>query len=67
MNRRDTGDVKVSVTDTGCGIAPSHQQQIFTPFNRLGFENTTIEGMGIGLVRSLCALFVVFFLRLLLC
>lgn len=41
---------RIEVTDTGRGIAEDKLKQLFTPFNRLGSENTTIEGTGIGLV-----------------
>ena len=37
------------VTDTGMGICEKDQKDLFTPFNRLGAENTNIEGTGIGL------------------
>lgn len=39
----------ISVTDTGNGISPEHQRQLFQPFNRLGAESSNIEGTGIGL------------------
>jgi len=42
--------VRVSVTDTGVGIASEKQQHLFEPFNRLGAEMGAIEGTGIGLV-----------------
>jgi len=40
------------VTDTGKGIAQDLQQDVFTPFNRLGAEAQEIEGTGIGLSIS---------------
>ena len=43
------GRVRLEVTDTGLGIAPSHLAQVFQPFNRLGNEQGNIEGTGIGL------------------
>ena len=46
----DIRKVRVSVVDTGPGIAPHKQQQLFVPFNRLGLEGSGIEGTGIGLV-----------------
>lgn len=46
------GTVKISITDTGLGIAEEKQAQIFEPFNRLGAENSEIEGTGIGLTIS---------------
>ena len=44
--------VRVSVADSGPGIATDKQAQLFQPFNRLGAEMGTIEGTGIGLVIS---------------
>ena len=41
--------VRNMVTDTGMGIAKDKQSQLFTAFSRLGKENSTIEGTGIGL------------------
>jgi signal transduction histidine kinase/ActR/RegA family two-component response regulator len=45
------GDRQVSlvVTDTGPGILPADLERIFAPFERLGAEQTGIEGSGIGL------------------
>ncbi len=42
--------VRVSVTDTGAGLAPEQLGQLFQPFNRLGQESSPEEGTGIGLV-----------------
>ncbi len=44
--------VRVSVIDTGAGLAPEMLEQLFQPFNRLGQERSTEEGTGIGLVMS---------------
>ncbi|HEY6529697.1 MAG TPA: PAS domain-containing protein [Cellvibrionaceae bacterium] len=41
---------RILVQDTGKGIALEKQHQIFQPFNRLGEENSKIEGSGVGLV-----------------
>ena len=38
-----------AVTDTGNGLSPEQQQNLFTAFNRLGAEKSGIEGTGIGL------------------
>ncbi|MEW5892103.1 MAG: response regulator [Pseudomonadota bacterium] len=43
---------RVSVRDTGPGIAPERLKALFQPFNRLGAENTAVDGTGIGLVIS---------------
>ncbi|MDB5823391.1 MAG: putative sensor/response regulator hybrid [Herminiimonas sp.] len=42
--------VRVSVKDTGAGLAPAQLEQLFQPFNRLGQEAGAEEGTGIGLV-----------------
>ncbi|MBT3306946.1 MAG: response regulator [Alphaproteobacteria bacterium] len=39
----------ISVIDTGKGIPEEKQDQLFTPFSRLGLENSDITGTGIGL------------------
>jgi PAS domain S-box-containing protein len=44
--------VRISVRDTGAGLAPEKLNQLFQPFNRLGKENSAEEGTGIGLVMS---------------
>jgi signal transduction histidine kinase/CheY-like chemotaxis protein len=41
---------RISVRDTGAGLAPETLAQLFQPFNRLGRESGTEEGTGIGLV-----------------
>jgi signal transduction histidine kinase/CheY-like chemotaxis protein/HPt (histidine-containing phosphotransfer) domain-containing protein len=46
------GRYRVEVSDTGAGIALDKQSQVFTRFNRLGAEMSTIEGTGIGLSLS---------------
>ena len=38
-----------AVRDTGPGIAPDLLEHLFDPFDRLGAENSGIEGTGIGL------------------
>ena len=60
---RPGGEVKVSwqvreercdlrITDDGLGMAPEKLARLFEPFNRLGAENSKVEGTGIGLVLS---------------
>ncbi len=39
----------LTVADTGPGIPPTDLERIFVPFERLGAEQTAIEGTGIGL------------------
>ncbi len=45
----DAGRLRVSVADTGFGIAPDKQKKLFLPFERAGQETGPIEGTGIGL------------------
>ena len=42
--------IRISVRDTGVGLAPEQLAQLFQPFNRLGKETGAEEGTGIGLV-----------------
>lgn len=49
-NEVEEGFLRVSVTDTGNGLSFKQQEQLFTAFNRLGLEQTEVEGSGIGLV-----------------
>ena len=43
---------RISVRDTGAGIAVEKLARLFTPFDRLGAERSTVEGTGLGL--ALC-------------
>ena len=49
---RDDEHLRISVTDTGPGIAPDKIPLLFRPFERLGAELTATEGTGIGLSLS---------------
>ena len=42
--------IRISVRDTGVGLAAEQLAQLFQPFNRLGKESGAEEGTGIGLV-----------------
>jgi PAS domain S-box-containing protein len=42
--------IRISVRDTGVGLAAKQLAQLFQPFNRLGREASAEEGTGIGLV-----------------
>ena len=42
--------IRVSIRDTGIGLRPDQQAQLFQAFNRLGQEAGGVEGTGIGLV-----------------
>jgi signal transduction histidine kinase/CheY-like chemotaxis protein len=44
-----TGQVNIVVTDTGPGLTPDDLERIFVAFERLGAEQTAVEGTGIGL------------------
>ena len=50
--KRDSGKVRISITDTGQGLSPDEVGSLFQSFNRLGAEKTEIEGTGVGLVIS---------------
>jgi signal transduction histidine kinase len=41
--------VLIVVSDTGPGIAPENLERLFTPFERLGAEQSGVEGTGLGL------------------
>lgn len=41
---------KICVSDSGKGMSTDVMSHLFQPFNRLGAENTDIEGTGIGLI-----------------
>jgi signal transduction histidine kinase/ActR/RegA family two-component response regulator len=44
-----TGQASIMVCDTGPGLSPENIERIFIPFERLGAEQTAVEGTGIGL------------------
>ena len=44
--------VRLTVTDTGPGIAADKLSRVFKPFDRLGAEQSSVEGTGLGL--ALC-------------
>ena len=46
------GNIRLTVRDTGRGIAADKLARLFTPFDRLGAEQSTVEGTGLGL--ALC-------------
>src|SRR5262249_35520092 len=50
------GLVEVSVSDTGIGIAPEDQEEVFEEFRQVGTAAKKIEGTGLGL--TLCRKFV---------
>ena len=44
--------LRLSVHDTGAGILPEKLERLFNPFERLGAEQTEVEGTGLGLALS---------------
>jgi signal transduction histidine kinase len=46
---QSSGNMRLSVTDTGIGIHPDKMGELFQAFNRLGVELGNTEGTGIGL------------------
>ena len=51
-SRTEEGRVRLAVVDTGSGIPADRQREVFEPFNRLGRETGSIEGVGVGLALS---------------
>jgi len=49
VHQVDGSRLRIRVTDTGPGIASEGLPELCQPFNRLGAENSNIEGAGIGL------------------
>jgi PAS domain S-box-containing protein len=46
------GRVRLTVTDSGPGIPQDKQDSVFAPFERLGAEQTKVEGTGVGLTLA---------------
>jgi CheY-like chemotaxis protein len=46
------GRARISVSDTGPGISAPKLDRLFSPFDRLGAEESEIEGTGLGLALS---------------
>ena len=46
------GKLRLTVRDTGSGIASDKLSRVFTPFDRLGAEQSDVQGTGLGL--ALC-------------
>jgi signal transduction histidine kinase/CheY-like chemotaxis protein len=51
-DRASDGHIRIGVRDTGPGIAPERQGDLFEPFERLGAERSGIEGTGLGLALA---------------
>ena len=48
--KTENDTVRINIIDTGIGISEANQEKVFGTFERLGQENSAIEGAGIGLV-----------------
>ena len=46
------GRLRISVIDSGVGIPLGKRDELFRPFSRLGYENSGVQGTGIGLSYS---------------
>jgi signal transduction histidine kinase len=46
------GTAKISVADTGVGIAPEDQEAVFEEFRQVGTASKKVEGTGLGLAIS---------------
>ncbi|GEM_PF-888818 len=46
---KDIHKIRINIKDQGLGIPDNLMPSLFLPFNRLGAENSNIEGTGIGL------------------
>jgi signal transduction histidine kinase len=47
-----TASYRISVSDTGLGLSAEQLGRLFTPFDRLGVEQSGVEGTGLGLAYS---------------
>jgi PAS domain S-box-containing protein len=52
FTKSDNGLMRIQVRDTGAGIPEDKLARLFTPFDRLGAEQSAVEGTGLGL--ALC-------------
>lgn len=48
----DEGRARVAIADTGVGIPEDKLGRLFTPFERLGAEQSSVEGTGLGLALA---------------
>lgn len=51
-NESVQNSVRIEVSDTGPGIPTEKLSRLFTPFDRLGAEQSSVEGTGLGLALS---------------
>jgi two-component system, sensor histidine kinase and response regulator len=52
LDQQNPAKTRLFVTDNGTGIAEEKLARLFTPFDRLGAEQSSVEGTGLGL--ALC-------------
>jgi len=52
LTAQDGDRFRVSVSDEGPGIPHDKRARLFSPFDRLGAENSTTQGTGLGLALS---------------
>jgi PAS domain S-box-containing protein len=50
--KQNENRIRIMVTDTGIGISSENQKKLFSPFERIGADKTSIEGTGLGLTVS---------------
>ncbi len=52
--RNDQGAtaIRLSITDTGVGLSSEKVARLFNPFDRLGAEQTRVQGTGLGLMLT---------------
>jgi PAS domain S-box-containing protein len=49
LGSTEAGRLRLSISDTGIGIPEDKMELLFEPFERLGAEQSSIEGTGLGL------------------
>ena len=47
--KNEVKNVRITIADTGYGIAQEEIEKLFTPFQRIGSEISEVEGTGLGL------------------
>ena len=50
--RAEGENIRITVSDTGPGIPADKRERLFMPFERLGAEQSNVEGTGLGLALS---------------
>jgi PAS domain S-box-containing protein len=52
LDQQAGGRLRISISDEGPGIPVSKRHRLFSPFDRLGAENSEMQGTGLGLALS---------------